>query len=39
VIVTNGFFAECVWWQIVTFDGGYWAATGEVWANATILAA
>ena len=21
VIVTNGFVAECVWWQIVTFSG------------------
>jgi hypothetical protein len=29
VIVTNGFFFECVWWQIVTFLG-YWDAAAGV---------
>src|SRR5262245_77848 len=39
VIVTNGFFAEWVWWQIVTFPDGYWASVGEVCENETSPAA
>jgi hypothetical protein len=30
VIVTKGFFFECVWWQSVTFCGGYCAAAADL---------
>src|SRR6185437_2944447 len=39
VIVTNGFVFEWVWWQIVTFEAGYWSAVGVESENPTTLAA
>jgi hypothetical protein len=38
-MVTNGFFAEWVWWQIVTFPAGYCSASGVACENGTSLAA